>query len=200
MNKVNKALLWGSITLLVLVAVFYLVPIYFQGIRILPLRRLNLSEARNYYSILSSFITLLGLLLGYVYYTHKLTTDKINADQERKRKRLDFLIVEINKYDDLVDEIICFHFSDSIQLMKIRQKILKNSESIESMLSLKERLFGFTDEEAMTILRVHSFVEKNDILMRSSFEDLDKEKLLSIRSQYIDLIREARRICLEKIC
>lgn len=100
----------------------------------------------------------------------------------------------------MVDDLIHYRFSNAVELTKIRGKISRSYETITVMLEHKDKLLGLNDENTKTILRVHSFVEKNEILMHNSFEDLEKEKLLSVKNSYIDLIQDARRVCFEKIC
>ncbi len=199
-KKKKKSISCLAVFIVISLLYFYFSPIYIEGLSIFQPRRLNLSDARNYYTVLSSFITLVGLFLGYLYYIHKLKVDKETAELERKRQNLDYLIKAINNYNDWVDEIIHFRFSNSTELEKIREKISRSYETITTMLTHKTKLLGFNDENAQTIFRVHSFVEQNKILMQDSHQDLTKEKLLSVKSKYIDLIQDARQTCFEKIC
>ncbi len=196
----NKRIAAAIALVIVLLLYFYLSPVYFQGVRIFQPRHFNLDGARNYYTVLSSFIALLGIILGFLYYNHKLEIDKRAGEQEEKRQNLNYLIKELDKYDDLVDEIIHFRPSNPIELDRIREKISRSYEKITTMLMHKTKLFGFNDKDAQAILRVHSFVEQNAILMQKRFEDLTKIELLSVKSSYVDLIQEARKACFEKIC
>ncbi len=188
----------GVVILLLLY--FYFAPIYIKGTSIINPRNLGLSDARNYYSVLSSFITLLGLFLGFLYYRHKTGIDKISAESERRRKRLDYLINELKNYDNLVDDLIHKRFSSASDLLKIRNRISRSYETIIAMLKHKISLLGFDEEEAMMILNVHSFVEKNEILMQRDFASLKYEELQSVKGDYIDLIQDARQVCFQKIC
>lgn len=199
-TKCRKCITLLAAVIVILLVYFYFAPIYLQGLSIFSPRPLNLSSARDYYSVLSSFITLLALFLGYLYYIHKLQVDKEVAERDRKRKRLDILIEEINNYDNWVDELIHFRFNDDAELEKIRNKISRSNEKIVAMLMHKTKLLGLDDKNGRRIIRVHSFVEQNDILMQYDYRDLTKEKLLSVKNKYIELIQDARQTCFEKIC
>jgi hypothetical protein len=194
MKKTIAAGAIAAVIILIIALYFYFSPVFIQP------RKFSLDSARNYYTVLSSFVALLGIVLGFLYYIHKLGVDRKGAEQERKRQNLDYLIRELKTYDELVDEIIHFRFSNCDELEKIRGKISRSYETIILMLMHKTKLLGLNDNEAQTILRVHSFVEQNDILMKEQFDNLTKEKTLSVKSAYVDLFQEARKTCFEKIC
>lgn len=196
-------LIFGSI-LVVMLLFFYYAPIYMRiyanGLDIFCPRFLTLKKATEYYGVLSSFITLMGLFLGFSYYVHKLNVDNKTAEVERKRKRLEYLISEINHYNELVDDLIHYRFADEKELEKLRSKISRSFETTIAMLEHKTKLLGLDDENTKTILKVHSFVEQNKILMHYEYDKLTKKMLLSVKEEYIDLIQDARQLCFEKIC
>jgi hypothetical protein len=184
-------------------AYLYGAPLYLQRSAVFSITTrpgFSLDEARNYYTVLSSCAAAFGLILGFAYYIHKLRVDKTGAEQERKRRRIDHLIKELETYDDLVDEILGFRISSVADLERTRSKISRSYETITTMLTHRTKLLGFSDEDAQTILRVHSFVEQNSLLMLADLQDLRREELSSVKNAYVDLIQEARKICYDKVC
>jgi hypothetical protein len=68
------------------------------------------------------------------------------------------------------------------------------------MLELNQKLLGLSEDDVRAILRVNSYVDKNNILMHDEFSLLNDERLLSVKDSYIDLIQDARRICFKNVC
>lgn len=203
MRTATGLLLIVAVSLALLVLYFYIAPVYVRRDAIFYVHErsgLSLNDARNYYTVLSSFIALLGLALGFAYYFHKLKVDRANAEQERKRRHIDHLIKELDTYDDLVDEIISRRISSATELARTRGKLSRSYETVTTMLTHKTKLLGFSDEDAQAIFRVHSFVEQNRLLMQADFDDLKNADLSSVKSPYVDRIQEARTKCYEKIC
>lgn len=183
---------------------FYFAPIIISGVKAFRPRRLTLNTAKNYYSILSSFITVLvgviGLSLGYYYYIGRHEVEKTIADIERKRKRMDDLIQKIESYDAIVNAFINKYFDNDEDLSKLRNQMTHSFDTIEIMLELSDNLLGLNDEDVQTIVRVNSFVEQNEIIMRAPLQDLSAEILNSIRDRYAMLIAEAIRVCYKRVC
>ena len=160
----------------------------------------NLVSARNYYQVLSSIagviFSIAGLILGYVYYIHKIRTDEKNALTERKRIRIEMLINELRNYDELVNDFFS-KGTQTIPLKKIREKIVRSGDYISTMLNLGEALFGFSDEDIKKIIRVHSFIEQNNILMED--DNLELIDLELIKNDYYDYLQAARLVCFNKL-
>jgi glycerol-3-phosphate acyltransferase PlsY len=99
-------LVFLAIALMSLCGYMYVAPVVIKGASVLRVRSLNLANAKDYYGILSSwisfFVGFMGLVLGYVYYRHKLNIDSSNAANEKKRKRLDDLISKLIKMSKIV--------------------------------------------------------------------------------------------------
>ena len=159
-SKITAGYVLLALAILILLpfGYLYLAPIIIKGPDVLRARRLNLSNAKDYYAILSSWITFfvgfMGLALGYVYYRHKLGVDTENAANEKKRKRLDDLISKLNAYDALVDDILHRRFENAVALRQLRSKISRSFEEIVIMLELSQKLLGLNDSDVRVILRV----------------------------------------------
>lgn len=179
-------------------------PILPKGIRAFPVPNLDLNSPRDYYTLLSSSITFIlgtiGLILGYFYYKNKRKFETVISEIERKRKRLDDLIRELESFDDGVDDLLHHRFKNAEELKQIRSRISRSFETIEIMLELSTTLLGLTDSDMQTIIKVNSFVDKNDILMHTPYHQLDESSLLSLKDDYVDLIQDARRVCYKNVC
>lgn len=203
MNKKSKAF-WACATLLYLtVLYFYAAPIITKGPSVLRLRAFDLGTAKDYYSILAAIVTLLfgtaGIALGYFYYKDKNTAEQSAAARERKRKRLDNLIEKIDAYDNQVDTILQRRFSNDSELSQLRSTLTRSFETIVIMLELNPELLGLEGEDLRDIIKVNSFVDKNDLIMRARFSELNQGGLNEIREEYIDLIQNARRACYRRV-
>ncbi len=200
-----KKLYIALISIVVFVLLFFLVsPLVLSYERLFVVRKFNtLVDAKNYYTILAQIVgivaTTLGVALGYVYYSSRLSFDDRIFLQKRKRKHLDCLLEELKNFDRFVDEIICFQVHSEEELRLIRNKILRSFENIVIMLEENSLLLEFSDEEINTILKVNSFVEKNQLLMFQPFDSLKEESFILIKDVYINLIQDARRTCYKKI-
>jgi hypothetical protein len=205
MKKRHICLLCCAILAILVLVYFFINPILFFKLgRVFPPRRLsNLESARNYYSILSSFagfgLGIMGLLVGYLYYAYKQASERRAADRERKRKRLDDLIVELRLFDDLIDNLIHFRFQNQEELEKLRHKIERVFEAIRLKLNASQPLFGLDKGDIAPITRIWAFVEKKDELMRKGFDEIDKAKFSEYGDEYHTLIEQALFKCFEKV-
>jgi hypothetical protein len=201
MKRILRIGLWTCLGILYLTLLyFYLFPLAFG---VLYWKGMDLVTAKDYYSILSSFVTLLlgsaGLAVGYFYYKDKYKTDRSNAAIERKRKRLDDLILKIDAYDNQVESLLQRRFKDESELSLLRSTLTRSFETIEIMLELNQALLGLEEDDLRAIIKVNSFVEKNDVIMRASFIELNPNLLHAERETYIDLIQNARRACYKRV-
>ncbi len=204
-TSITKYIIAGLLLSIFLVCLyFYIAPVVARGLSVFRVRQLNLNAARNYYTVLSSWLTLIlgvtGLTLGFFYYKDKHRVDATITSIEKKRKRLDDLIKKIDSFDYLVDDVIHGRFKDANELKHLRSKISRSFEEVVIMLELSQKLLGLEEEDVKTILRINSFVDKNDIIMYANFDLLNEGVLLSVKDEYVDLLQDARRICFKKVC
>jgi hypothetical protein len=182
----------------------FLAPMLPNCISAFPVPNLDFNCAKDYYALLSSSITFIlgtfGLILGYFYYKDKRRFETQISEIERKRKRLDDLIHELNSYDEGVDDLLHHRFKNAGELKKLRDKVTRRFENIVVMLELSTKLLGLTESDMQTIIKVNSFVDKNHILMHAPYRHLDALSLSSIKDNYIDLIQDARRVCYKNVC
>lgn len=207
MKKKPKRI-WMLLVPLILVGLFALYlffnPVYFVLGRLFHPRRLSdLATARNYYSILSSFagfiVGVLGLLVGYLYYKLKQSFDQETSNRERKRKRLDDLLDNLNIFDDLVDELICFRFRDEAELKTLRHNIRRSFDKIEAMINLNHVLLGLDDHDIAAITNVYSFIDKNEMLMYRGYSEISTSEFENYLDEYSILVKSARLKCLAKV-
>lgn len=203
MNK-NKFIFFIFTLAFLFFLYFYVAPILTKGLNVFRIRNLDLNSAKDYYTVLSSAITFLlgtlGLILGYFYYKDKRKAESLISEIERKRKRLDDLITKIDSFDQAVDDVLHHRYSSPQGLKEMRNTISRRFETIEIMLDLNKELLGLEESDVKTILRVNSFVDKNEILMHLPHNELDDIALLSVKDNYVNLIQDARRACYRKVC
>lgn len=165
----------------------------------------NINMLIKYTEFLSNIFTLvigtLGLLLGFYYYRSRIRFDKQSIEKEKKRYRLQELLEYINSYDLFVDDFLCFNFSDQNRLDLIRDKIGRSFEHIELSIDLNDKFFEFSDEEINSLVKFHSFVDSNELIMRKKYDELKlKTKDLQIlKPEYVRLIQKARYVCLNNM-
>lgn len=148
----------------------------------------TLEAKRNYFSIVGSIVAsiigITGVLVGAFYY----------FDKERRNK-LSQLKSSIEKYDDIVMEILNLEISSDSELKTKRALLTRVNEQIELMLDNKTGFLPFRKKSAMKILAINSFVEKSDLLMRSAHCCLNEEVLQPIRDEYQDVAKGAKILC-----
>lgn len=161
------------------------------------------AEARNYYNAISSAYSILtttaGILLGLYYFVRKNRIDTANRLKERRTKRIEVLHEQLNNYDSIVDEIISQQVNDQEDLDRCRRKAERAFELITAILDADGCVLDWSDKELETILAVDAYVNNHPIIMEVTHDSLNEYKDIEIvRSEYIDLLQEARKVCLEK--
>jgi predicted transcriptional regulator len=179
---------------------FIFIPLNYKYPSQVLIHQLNdLTSARNYYTILSSISGIvtgfLGLLLGYIYFDRKNKLDETAKNRERRLNRLQFVIDQLNKYDDQVDEIISSRVTDVESLSRCRSRILRYFENVQILIEHNEILLGLCDDDLFHIMRVNSYVEQSVEIMETNFEVLKSLNLATVRATHIENIFEAKRVC-----
>ena len=207
MNKLKsiftyKTILPVSAIILILpISYFILSPLQFLSVNKIFIHKLtSLGEARNYYTVVSTAISAVvgvaGVCLGFFYYFHKREVDDHQNGAERRRARISVIIEQLNKYDEYIDEILCKRVESPIRLSFLRGKIARGPEIINAMLEHNESInLGFSNADMMVILQIFSFVDKCPEIMSYHFNTLQSADLKFIKSDYIDKMQEARKIC-----
>lgn len=147
-------------------------------------------------SILTVITTLFALALGYFYYIARIGFENKNNKKERIIKRLEFILQELQIYDENVSKILDKEISCDKDLIKTKNKLSRSFENIILLLQENETLLAFKDEEIKDIVKVNSFVEK--IIMQFNYEkisEIEDTEIRSIREEYIELYRDAKMKC-----
>ncbi len=154
-------------------------------------------NAKNYYTALSYgfgvIFGTIGLFLGYFYYTNRKKFESDIKRMENRRAHLNLFIQELNDYDLTVQKNINFSFGNQSELDQIRSDKERHFEIIQDMMEDGLRLLGFSRNDVSAIIRVNSFVDKNELISHLTFPDLTRNSLQNQKLRYLDLIRKARR-------
>lgn len=201
MNKKRNVIATMLFAIFAFISLYYiLVPVFLDfHSAVKPRHLFNLDDARNYYtalgSVIGSIIGISGVVLGFFYYFHRLNNDSSIARQEHRKRRLDVLLLEIYRYDSYVNKIVNLCIRDELDLKETRASIDRSYEYLLSILECQKDLLGFKDGEIRMILRVHSFVEQCPMIMNAHFEEFDYDKMYLNKDRYLELMRNALRIC-----
>ena len=199
MPKINK-LVGFCIIVYILASIYYLLsPLYFKSIDVVLLHNLHsLSDARNYYTVLSSVASIvtgsLGLILGYMYFKMRNEFESNSNLSNRMRGRTQLIIEQLNKYDEQVDEILSGRCTLDDDLKRHRGKIERLFEIVEILIDNNEKLLKFTEDDIKTVMYVNSFVEQTPEIMEFNIIELEKSNLSDLRQTYIEKIQDARRM------
>jgi hypothetical protein len=168
--------------------------------RVLSHKLINLTQARNYYTVVSAAVSSLmtagGLFLGFFYYFHKKEVEDFKGCTDRRRARISLIIDQLDKYDEYIDEILCKRVDSPARLDYLRGKIARAPEIINAMLENNQKIsLGFTDSDVMKILQVFSFVDKCPEIRSYHYNTLQNGELKFLKSDFIDKIQLARTTC-----
>lgn len=199
-KRFNLLLIIGVIA----VALPLLQPVFIAPARsIIPTRALSLSQLQAYYSIVYSIFAILvgvaGLGLGFFYFHNRKRVEREASDRDHLRKRADILMEELNAYDKCVHRVLGMSVRDAQELTEMRVEIERIFEVIQDMLDQWQSLLGLKDDDLRRIIRINSFVDKCDTIMRTEFAELSLQEMYPIKDRYQELVREARRTCYVKI-
>ena len=164
----------------------------------------SIDEWSDYYSAIASvfttFISLFALILGYIYYEHRILYEQKISKKERIRQRLSLILIELDKCDNYVSKILDMDIERE-DLNIIRSKISRSFETITALIDYNDKLLSLNDEEITKILRVDSFVDKSDIIMRYYYRELkdNPDKVMKEREDYLEILINAKRTCFEKM-
>jgi hypothetical protein len=129
---------------------------------------LDLLGTKDYYSVISaavsSFVGATGLVLGGMYYLHRLGIERARIDRDRRRSRLEDLITKLNEVDDDVLHILLRTSDGDVRIHALR--ILRRLGSVEQSLSFADDLNMILADEIRAVVRLYSYLEVrcNDLL------------------------------------
>ena len=176
MRLILKNAITACVILYVCLTLYFIFcPFYEKSLETIFVPRLHsLTSARNYYTILSSVSTIttgfLGLLLGYLYFVKRNEYDARSSHANRTRDRIRFIIDDLNRYDELVSEILSCCCLTNSELQRTRSKIELVFDKIEALPENNETLLKLDLKEIKSILSVNSFVEQTSEIMQFDIE------------------------------
>lgn len=148
----------------------------------------DINWVRNYYnivsSITSSIVGITGIILGMFYY----------FDKER-RSKTNILKKEIEDYDTCVKNILKLTIKDEEELKETRTKIDSINDRINMMLDNDTKFIRLDDRHVSKILNINSVVEKSEVIMRISFDELKRVDKASVLDVYEAALKEALLVC-----
>lgn len=204
MNSSTDKIRYGYITqicpiIAITFIIFSIVCYYFSLIKhaSLPLIIINYLCAMtlsDWKDIATIFYGAIGLMPGYRYFDKRVIIDRKEAKDERARKRISYIYDELNNADKVTDLILNREVKNDDDLQKARAKLDKIFILITTYLDSNNSLLGFDSDELEIILTVHSFIIHSDIIFKIKYSDLSAEKI-----EYMNVIQEARTICIQKI-
>lgn len=196
--KVSKILLILSIIIVGLIILYALLrPVFFRIDAVLwPVRPISLEEARNYYSVISAFASVIfgfsGLLLGFLYFARRQRFDLANRKRDQLRNILDVLIDKLDLIDRSCNEILTNCASCVNDKNSLIADVHSSWNTFTSILENHTKFLEFEDTRIYEIVEMYSTVEKQILLQDTS--TLSKQKLVDLIHDYNSLMRRARDI------
>jgi uncharacterized protein YuzB (UPF0349 family) len=196
--KVSKILLILSIIIVGLLILYALLrPLFYRIDAVLwPVRPISLEEARNYYSVLSSFASVVfgfsGLLLGFLYFIRRQKFDLTNRKRDQLRKILDVLIDKLEFIDQACNKILTNCGSCVNDKSSLVADVKSAWNTFTSILENHNKFLEFNDTSIYEIVEVFSTVEKQILLQDTSI--LSKQKLGELTHNYNYFMRRTRDI------
>jgi hypothetical protein len=179
--------------------VFFLFFVYVPFLRGTPNQ---LDDLRNYFTIAGVFVTAvvgsLGVVLGGYYYFDRKRHDSGQKKKEEVRAKLRLLLDELHHFDDLLVRFFTHDFADQQELDRLRHKISRSFEMVEMVLESEGETIGLSQEELVDFVKVNSFVDKSDTIMRTKHAKLKRAQIAAEQDRYIELIKAAKRVCVRR--
>ena len=105
------------------------------------------------------------------------------------------MLEDLQGYDDLVTDLVTKSWASAPELERIRLRISSRADSLNNVLDACWESLGLDVDEISTLVRVHGFVEKNDLLMRRRHAVVRRANLSGLYQEYSERIKAAKRIC-----
>ncbi len=163
------------------------------------LERLSTLGLQDWQAISGIFYGAIGLFLGYLFFNKRVTIDNRNLVNDRVRKRLSYIYDEFNRADTISEMILDITIRNDDDLNQARAGLDKKLTLINAYLDNNDKLLKFNAEELNSILKVHSFISNSEIIFSLDYKTLKKTDRSGERLRYLDIIQEARTICLQKM-
>ncbi len=191
MKKITEYIL--IIVLLVMIVNAYYLPFYATSIQ----------SNKDIFDIISKLIgsatSIIAIIIGYYYYTNRKNADKEEAKKRQTKNRVSEILIYLNEYDKNITEILYKCCKDDTDLSLRRTTSERLWDNIECMLSLDEILFAVEGNELKKILSVHSYVEKNVLIMSAEHASIRDADMTDVISDYKTRMNISRKQCFAKI-
>lgn len=188
---------------------FFVAPIVVSGATVLRPRQLSLSEAMSYYTVLSAWVTLwvgvVGVLLGYLYFKSRLKFDSESLSRDRQRAQLSLLLERLDKVDVSMGRVLELGSGEE-ERRRESERVLRELDQVVSMVEQGDKLMGIDEGDMRAIVRLNSFAEGYARrLLGSSVVTVEREadrrrERGADKERYGELLQEARRRCISRIC
>lgn len=183
----------------VLLLYLLLTPVVMKGRAAFRPRVMNLNDARNYYTVLSaavaSIVGATGLVLGGVYYLHRLRWEDARSQRELKLDRLDDLIQRLEAIDEKVSEVL-FLSGNHGSIVEHVHKILQALSTVAELLDHAADLHVVGDEAIRAVVRFYSYIERPCRRLLENGPEAEQRRpgdRLFDPDEYADLLHDARR-------
>lgn len=158
-------------------------------------RFVDLQHATAYYQVASNVagvVTgLAGLALGYRYFALRNRFDRSQSERAALRHSAQVLAGELSRYDSLVARVLSVSVENEAELNLVRHQIDTCFDNIAAALECLE----CESEPIKQLVHLHSFVEKSDLIMDFSIDELRAGRVgrSADRRVYLGRLEAARR-------
>lgn len=156
-----------------LATIFIVAPLYYIKIDsiLTPINVTSLTEARNYYQIISSIVTifaaLLTVILGGFYYFNKIDLEDRCKKIEYAKVRIQEIFTCLENIDEYCQRIFTDSLNSDSELKYIRTRITFNLDRIVELFELNDTVIDWGNQESNPYYTFYSYVDKSNKLMRS---------------------------------
>ena len=148
------------------------------------------------YVFYSIIITFCGLILGYIYYTHRIKTEDKRNEKERHEKRIDWIINKLELYEYNVKDIIDLNFTNDNQLKKLQDEAERSIDTIYMIIELITCNYPEYMEYLNSIFDLSSYVNSHFLLEYSSEDLTSINYLYDVKNEFLNKCTEAKRVCI----
>jgi len=156
---------------------------------------LNLKEWQALATIVYGAV---ALSLGYIYFSRKLTVDNEVSANDRARKRLIYLLEQLDRIDAIAIKILNLDFDNNKHLKRAREELDRVLLLIDLYLDNNDKLLKLTTKELDVMVKVHSYISNSVIISEMTYDDLSETNCIEEYYSYIDVTQDARSVCLQK--
>jgi uncharacterized membrane protein YciS (DUF1049 family) len=198
-----------SLKLLLILAIFIVLAIYFGAAQILNRCHTsgfficNFNDYRNLFSVISpvisSMIGVTGLVLGYYYYKDKTKNDEIQKTIKKMNGNLALLYDNYSIIDDNIQLLFKKNLRTTVNLESIRELVLKKFDDINILLELNGEIIGLTDHELNELIRIYSYIDKNEMLMHTPLKAFKKADFTETIYNFSIQMKNIKKILLRKL-